>query len=76
MLSPRWDDEEPTVAFDRNSGDYWVITEATRRLIEQLIEHPGQAIDRLTRDTAHQEETLNILHELTSLEIVSAETQC
>jgi hypothetical protein len=38
LLSPAWGDAEPSALFDRNSGDYWIITELARHLIVELSE--------------------------------------
>lgn len=38
LLSPAWGDDEPSALFDRNSGDYWIVTELARQLIVALQE--------------------------------------
>lgn len=35
-FSPTWKDEGCSVVFDRNSGDFWVVTDRTRALLEAL----------------------------------------
>lgn len=32
-LSPAWEADAPSVAFDRNSGDYWVISATARAVL-------------------------------------------
>lgn len=34
-FSPEWRDDGLSVLFDRNSGDYWVISAAARKAVEQ-----------------------------------------
>ena len=40
-LSPEWHPEEPSVLFDRHSGDYWVIPGTTRLWVEHLLDTGG-----------------------------------
>lgn len=42
-LSPQWGTQAPSVAFDRNSGDYWVISPAARAVLCCALE--GRPID-------------------------------
>ncbi|QID17129.1 hypothetical protein G3580_05415 [Nitrogeniibacter mangrovi] len=42
-LSPEWQEDEPSILFDRNSGDYWVIAPTARQWIEHLM-HSAHAI--------------------------------
>ena len=41
IFSPRWDEEGVSVVFDKGSGDYWVIAEWTRDILEQLCAVPA-----------------------------------
>lgn len=43
VFSPAWSEEEASVVFDRNSGDYWVIPEISRRLLALVKE--GSCVD-------------------------------
>lgn len=38
VLSPAWPGEDTSVLFDRNSGDYWVITSPARAVIQHLVD--------------------------------------
>lgn len=42
MFSPRWDEEGVSVVFDSGSGDYWVLAEDARTLLEDLNTQPQQ----------------------------------
>ncbi len=33
-FSPAWQDEKCSVVFDRNSGDFWVVTNQARHLLQ------------------------------------------
>ena len=33
-FSPAWQDEDCSVVFDRNSGDFWVVTNQARHLLQ------------------------------------------
>lgn len=35
-FSPSWDSSEPSVVFDRNSGDYWVLAPLARTVVGLL----------------------------------------
>lgn len=43
VLSPEWGHEEPSALFDRNSGDYWIITHAARRLVQAAMTQGSDA---------------------------------
>lgn len=36
VFSPAWDEEGASVLFDRNSGDYWVLTAPARSLVSAV----------------------------------------
>lgn len=42
--SPEWHADEPSVLFDRNSGDYWVIAPTARKWVE-LLQNADQPLD-------------------------------
>ncbi|MDY0013034.1 MAG: hypothetical protein RBS40_09110 [Rhodocyclaceae bacterium] len=42
MFSPRWDEEGVSVVFDSGSGDYWVLADDARTLLEDLNNRPQQ----------------------------------
>lgn len=35
-FSPSWESDEPSVVFDRNSGDYWVVASLARTVLGLL----------------------------------------
>ncbi|MDP1532206.1 MAG: hypothetical protein Q8N44_22055 [Rubrivivax sp.] len=37
LWGPRWNCAEAGLAFDVNSGDFWVLTPLARQIIEQLL---------------------------------------
>jgi len=41
LFSPHWGNAEPSALFDCNSGDYWIVTEIARCLVETLAKHKG-----------------------------------
>ena len=38
IFSPAWDEEGASVLFDRNSGDYWVVTAPARSLVSAVAD--------------------------------------
>lgn len=47
--SPAWRDDGASVLFDRNSGDYWVVSLLARDLVARCAESGDVRIDALIR---------------------------
>lgn len=45
--SPKWESEGLLVLFDRNSGDYWIINQAAKLLLDALPEAGPTDVDQL-----------------------------
>lgn len=45
-LAPRWDEAPAGVVFDAASGDYWVVDEPGRALVQSLLDDDGRAAER------------------------------
>ena len=60
VFSPAWSKERTSVVFDRNSGDYWVVPETSRRILTLVNEggyrYVAELRDRLTAEARTQEE--------------------
>lgn len=52
VLSPEWRDDGLSVLFDRNSGDYWVVSAAGRKIVEQLAPNGPRIAGDLLRIAA------------------------
>lgn len=48
-FSPDWNEEAVSVLFDRNSGDYWVVTSLARSLVARVESGPAR-VDMLLGD--------------------------
>lgn len=48
-FAPHWDCSDAEVLFDRNSGDYWVISSLAAAVIEQLQSHGCVTLVELER---------------------------
>lgn len=72
MLSPVWPDDDASVLFDRNSGDYWVVTASARALVGRLIsaEHPMR-MHQLDVDGVDAATKLRLTEELSALGILA-----
>lgn len=74
LLSPEWSGEEASVLFDRNSGDYWVVTRPARALIDRLV-GAGRPVrmDELGQDADHPgaSDTSRLVEELSALGILT-----
>jgi PqqD family protein of HPr-rel-A system len=46
-FSPVWADEGASLAFDRHSGDYWMLPEISRRILLALDGSPGMTLGAL-----------------------------
>jgi len=84
-FSPEWHEEGMSVLFDRNSGDYWVVSSLARKLVEELVGHDEQCATELVRRTltgfADDAEVTpeigdRILRELIQLDILAAAPDC
>lgn len=42
IFSPSWDEEGVSVVFDKGSGDYWIITDHARAILDRLSCNPSQ----------------------------------
>jgi hypothetical protein len=40
MFSPQWDCSDTRLVFDRNSGDYWVVSLLAAMVLEQFDQQP------------------------------------
>ncbi|HRP24576.1 MAG TPA: hypothetical protein PLF79_14035 [Thauera sp.] len=40
-FSPAWDDGHGSVVFDRNSGDFWIVTKQARALLQAVADNPN-----------------------------------
>lgn len=49
IASPEWDENAPSLLFDRNSGDYWVVSSDARRIVLAIGRGPV-ALDSLQRE--------------------------
>lgn len=82
-FSPEWREDGVCVLFDRNSGDYWVVSGLARKIVENVSQDEGCDAEELARvalcalpheqrldatlDTAR-----NVLDELLRLEILAS----
>jgi len=58
VISPEWGVDEPSVLFDRNSGDYWVVPSTVRRWVQLLLVSTTPIeITALRRNTPELDET-------------------
>ena len=46
-FSPEWRDDGLSVLFDRNSGDYWIVSALARRLVELLVQADRRSAEEL-----------------------------
>lgn len=49
--SPAWPGEDASVLFDAASGDFWVLSAATRSLLERVAAEPGLHAEALCAAT-------------------------
>lgn len=49
--SPAWQDDGASVLFDRNSGDYWVVSLLARELVAHCAESGDASVEALIRHT-------------------------
>ncbi|MCB1951122.1 hypothetical protein [Denitromonas sp.] len=72
LLSPAWPDDDASVLFDRNSGDYWVVTASARALVDRLInaEQPMR-LSQLDVDGVDAATKLRLTEELSALGILA-----
>jgi len=78
LLSPAWGADEPSALFDRNSGDFWIVTELARWLIDTLREsnapcHRDQLVERTLAafpDQAEADMIETVVAELLKLDIL------
>lgn len=52
-FSPAWRDDGLSVVFDRDSGDYWVVSALARALVETLVRHDGQRVEDIVNAALH-----------------------
>lgn len=82
-LSPEWRDDGLSVLFDRNAGDYWLVSGLARKIVESVSQGEGWDSEELVRIAlcafSHDERldaTLktarDVLDELLRLEILAA----
>ncbi|WP_332673825.1 hypothetical protein [Aromatoleum sp.] len=82
-FSPEWREDGLCVLFDRNSGDYWVVSGLARKIVENVSQDQGCDAEDLTRVAlyalphdqrldAMQATARNVLDELLRLEILAS----
>lgn len=49
VFSPQWSDEDASVLFDSNSGDYWLLTPLAREIVSHATEAGPAEISTLVR---------------------------
>jgi hypothetical protein len=77
-LSPAWDDGA-AVVFDRNSGDYWIVSrlahEVVRRIVATGFEDPADLVRHLTDGKSNSVGTetavIGVIRELVQREILT-----
>lgn len=80
-FSPEWRDDGLCVLFDRNSGDYWVVSELARKIVENVTQDEGcdseelaqlvlYALSHDQRLDATPDSARNVIDELLRLEIL------
>lgn len=47
-FSPEWRDDGLSVLFDRNSGDYWVVSALARKIVESVVRDDVRSEEELT----------------------------
>ncbi len=57
--SPAWPGEEASVLFDAASGDFWVLTPATRSLLERVAAEPELTAEALLAQAPWTADGLN-----------------
>ncbi len=82
-FSPEWREDGLCVLFDRNSGDYWVVSGLARKIVENVTQDEGCEREELARLALHalsHEQRLdttldtarNVVDELLRLEILAS----
>jgi len=80
-FSPEWRDDGLCVLFDRNSGDYWIVSALARKIVENVTQDDGCDIQELARVALYAlshdqrvdmtlDSARNVLDELLRLEIL------
>ena len=83
VLSPEWRDDGLSVLFDRNSGDYWVVSATARKIVEHLapdgpriagdlLRIAAAALSEDERPDAVDATASSVLDELVGLDILAA----
>ncbi|HJV27084.1 MAG TPA: hypothetical protein VJ673_15470 [Aromatoleum sp.] len=78
-LSPAWDGDGAAVVFDRNSGDYWIVSplayQVVRRIVATGREGATELVQHLTdgKTSATDAETvvIGVIRELVQREILT-----
>lgn len=78
-LSPAWDGDGAAVVFDRNSGDYWIVSplahEVVRRIVTTGQEDTAELVHHLTdagsRTTDTETTVIGVIRELVQREILT-----
>lgn len=63
IASPEWDADAPSLLFDRNSGDYWVVSSAARRIVLAIGRGPA-ALDSLQQELDGRCDLPSVIDEL------------
>jgi len=82
-FSPEWREDGLCVLFDRNSGDYWVVSGLARKIVENVTQDEGcerEELARLALYALSHEQRLdatldtarNVVDELLRLEILAS----
>lgn len=48
-FSPEWRDDGLSVLFDRNSGDYWIVSALARKIVENVAHDDGRDAGELVQ---------------------------
>lgn len=63
-FSPEWRDDGLSVLFDRNSGDYWVVSALARKIVENVAldgDRKGEELARLALCALSREEKAGVM---------------
>lgn len=64
-FAPKWDCSDATVVFDRNSGDYWVISAFAQALVRLVQARPNIDLTTLAHFLSHPDLETGLTEDLT-----------